>query len=31
MFARRGNSPMGGLDFKMYVRLAYKLDPGFAR
>lgn len=31
MFARRGNTPMGGLDFKMYVRLAYKLDPGFAR
>ncbi len=31
MFARHGNQPMGGLDFKMYMRLAYKLDPGFAR
>jgi hypothetical protein len=27
--ARRGNAPAGGLDWKMYLRLAEKLDPSF--
>lgn len=29
MARRRGNSPLGGLDWKMYLRLAEKLDPAF--
>ncbi len=30
MYARRGNKPMGELDFRMYVRKTYQEDPGFA-
>ena len=29
MQARRGNGPAGALDWKMYLRLAEKLDPAF--